>query len=114
MMNPKTFRLKHGMGLPMISPDSFKLALFMIRTHILGFPRMGAQRELKFALERHWRGEIDAAALEAVGAQLRERPWALQRDAGLDLVTVGDFAFYDQVANHIQLFGCEPARFGFT
>jgi 5-methyltetrahydropteroyltriglutamate--homocysteine methyltransferase len=86
----------------------------MIRTHTLGFPRMGAQRELKFALERHWRGEIDAAALEAVGARLRERHWALQRDAGLDLVTVGDFAFYDQVANHIQLFGCEPARFGFT
>ncbi|MEO5687880.1 MAG: 5-methyltetrahydropteroyltriglutamate--homocysteine S-methyltransferase [Burkholderiaceae bacterium] len=86
----------------------------MIRTHTLGFPRMGAQRELKFALERHWRGEIDAAALEAVGAQLRERHWALQRDAGLDFVTVGDFAFYDQVANHVQLFGCEPARFGFT
>jgi 5-methyltetrahydropteroyltriglutamate--homocysteine methyltransferase len=86
----------------------------MIRTHTLGFPRMGAQRELKFALERHWRGEIDAVALEAVGAQLRERHWALQRDAGLDVVTVGDFAFYDQVANHIQLFGCEPARFGFT
>ena len=98
----------------MISPDSFNSAFFMIRTHILGFPRMGAQRELKFALERHWRGEIDAAALEAVGAALRERHWALQREAGLDFVTVGDFAFYDQVANHIQLFGCEPARFGFT
>jgi 5-methyltetrahydropteroyltriglutamate--homocysteine methyltransferase len=75
---------------------------------------MGAQRELKFALERHWRGEIDAAALEAVGAQLRERHWALQREAGLDVVTVGDFAYYDQVANHVQLFGCEPARFGFS
>ena len=98
----------------MISTDSFNIDINMIRTHTLGFPRMGAQRELKFALERHWRGEIDAAALEAVGAQLRERHWALQRDAGLDVVTVGDFAFYDQVANHIQLFGCEPARFGFT
>jgi 5-methyltetrahydropteroyltriglutamate--homocysteine methyltransferase len=114
MMNPKKFRLNHGLTLSMMPQDSFKDALIMIRTHILGFPRMGAQRELKFALERHWRGEIDAAALEAVGAQLRERHWALQRDAGLDLVTVGDFAFYDQVANHIQLFGCEPARFGFT
>jgi 5-methyltetrahydropteroyltriglutamate--homocysteine methyltransferase len=98
----------------MISPSSFKFPFIMIRTHTLGFPRMGAQRELKFALERHWRGEIDAAALKAVGAQLRERHWALQRDAGLDVVTVGDFAFYDQVANHIQLFGCEPARFGFS
>ena len=86
----------------------------MIRTHTLGFPRMGAQRELKFALERHWRGEIDATALEQVGCGLRARHWALQRDSGLDFVTVGDFAFYDHVANHIQMFGCEPARFDFS
>jgi 5-methyltetrahydropteroyltriglutamate--homocysteine methyltransferase len=85
----------------------------MIRTHVLGFPRIGAQRELKFALERHWRGEIDAEELEATGRELRRRHWALQRAHGLDCVTVGDFAFYDQVLNHIQLFGCEPARFGF-
>jgi hypothetical protein len=45
--------------------------------------------------------------------ELRARHWALQRDAGLDFVTVGDFAYYDHVANHIQLLGCEPARFGF-
>ena len=113
MINAKTFRLNHTTFLPMIASFSFESCFIMIRTHTLGFPRMGAQRELKFALERHWRGEIDAAALEAAGAQLRARHWALQRDAGLDLVTVGDFAFYDQVANHIQLFGCEPARFGF-
>lgn len=86
----------------------------MIRTHTLGFPRMGAQRELKFALERHWRGEIDADALEATGRELRQRHWALQREAGLDVVSVGDFACYDHVANHIQMFGCEPARFGFS
>ncbi|MDR2678511.1 MAG: 5-methyltetrahydropteroyltriglutamate--homocysteine S-methyltransferase, partial [Zoogloeaceae bacterium] len=86
----------------------------MFRTHILGFPRIGAGRELKFALERHWRGENTLAELEEVGKTLRARHWALQRDAGLDFVTVGDFAFYDQVANHIQLLGCEPARFGFS
>ena len=84
-----------------------------IHTHVLGFPRVGAERELKFALERHWRGDATAAELEHVGRTLRARHWALQRDAGLDLVSVGDFAFYDQTANHIQLFGCEPARFGF-
>lgn len=74
---------------------------------------MGAQRELKFALEQHWRGEIGRDALEAVGRELRARHWQAQRDAGLDFVTVGDFAFYDHVANHIQLLGCEPARFDF-
>jgi 5-methyltetrahydropteroyltriglutamate--homocysteine methyltransferase len=85
-----------------------------IQTHIPGFPRIGAARELKFALERHWRGEQDEAQLESTGRELRARHWALQREAGLDFVTVGDFTFYDQVANHIQLLGCEPARYGFT
>lgn len=84
-----------------------------IHCHILGFPRIGAQRELKFALDGHSRGEVSEAALEDTGKQLRARHWALQREAGLDYVTVGDFAFYDQVANHIQLLGCEPARFQF-
>ena len=86
----------------------------MTTIHTLGFPRVGAQRELKFALEKHWRGEIPADDLEATGRELRARHWALQRKAGLDFVTVGDFAFYDHVANHIQLLGCEPARFGFS
>ncbi|MDN2673144.1 5-methyltetrahydropteroyltriglutamate--homocysteine S-methyltransferase [Janthinobacterium sp. SUN026] len=85
-----------------------------IRTHVLGFPRIGAARELKLALESHWRGELSEADLEATGRQLRARHWAQQRDAGLDYVTVGDFAFYDQVASHIQLLGCEPARFHFA
>ncbi|MBB3223871.1 5-methyltetrahydropteroyltriglutamate--homocysteine S-methyltransferase [Pseudoduganella umbonata] len=84
-----------------------------IYTHIPGYPRIGARRELKTALERHWRGELTSAELEDAGRVLRARQWARQRDAGLDFVTVGDFAFYDHVANHIQLFGCEPARFGF-
>ena len=86
----------------------------MTAIHTLGFPRMGAHRELKFALEQHWRGELDRPALEAVGADLRAQHWQAQRDAGLDFVTVGDFAFYDQVANHIQLLGCEPPRFDFA
>jgi 5-methyltetrahydropteroyltriglutamate--homocysteine methyltransferase len=86
----------------------------MILTHTLGFPRMGEHRELKFALEKFWKGDITAAQLEQTGRELRARHWALQRQHGLDFVTVGDFAFYDQVANHIQLLGCEPARFGFS
>ncbi|HWT54195.1 MAG TPA: 5-methyltetrahydropteroyltriglutamate--homocysteine S-methyltransferase [Rhodocyclaceae bacterium] len=86
----------------------------MIRTHTLGYPRIGLQRELKSALEKHWKGELDAAALQETGRTLRARHWEEQRAAGLDFVTVGDFAFYDHVANHIQWLGCEPARFAFT
>ena len=83
-----------------------------ITTHILGFPRIGARRELKTALEAFWRGETSAADLQNSAGALRQRHWAEQAAAGLDLVTVGDFALYDQVANHIALFGCQPARFG--
>lgn len=86
----------------------------MIKSHTLGFPRIGEQRELKFALERYWRGEITALELEDVGRELRARHWAIQRKAGLTLVTVGDFAFYDHIANHVQLLGCEPPRFEFS
>ncbi|MGV3742611.1 MAG: 5-methyltetrahydropteroyltriglutamate--homocysteine S-methyltransferase [Burkholderiaceae bacterium] len=85
-----------------------------IRTHLLGFPRIGRQRELKFALEQYWRGEISVDELASTGKALREAHWALQKAAGMDYVSVGDFAFYDHVANHIQLLGCEPDRFGFN
>lgn len=84
-----------------------------VLTHTLGFPRMGAQRALKFALESFWRGDSTEADLQATAAQLRQLHWQAQADAGLGFVTVGDFALYDHVANHIQLLGCEPARFGF-
>lgn len=82
--------------------------------HSLGFPRIGKHRELKFALEKFWHGETDAATLEATAKDLRAQHWAIQRKAGLDFVSVGDFAFYDQMLNHIQLLGCEPKRFQFT
>ncbi|GGC17902.1 5-methyltetrahydropteroyltriglutamate--homocysteine methyltransferase [Oxalicibacterium flavum] len=85
----------------------------MAKAHILGFPRIGAQRELKFAVESFWRGDIDVAALQQTGKTLRARHWAIQADAGLDLVTVGDFAWYDQVLNTLALLGAVPTRFGF-
>ena len=81
-----------------------------IRPHILGFRRIGAARELQLALESHWRCEMSEAALEATAQQLRARHRAQQRDTGLAYVTVGDFAFYDQMASHIQLLGCGLPR----
>lgn len=85
----------------------------MTQAHILGFPRVGAQRELKFATESFWRGELNAEQLEQVGRDLRARHWALQQQAGLDYVTVGDFAWYDQVLSTLALLGALPGRFGF-
>ncbi|MGV7244581.1 hypothetical protein, partial [Caballeronia sp. M23-90] len=67
----------------------------MVTTHNLGFPRIGAKRELKFGLESYWKGESSLEALKKLGAGLRRRHWENQAD--LDLAPVGDFAFYDQV-----------------
>lgn len=86
----------------------------MIKSHVLGFPRVGEQRELKFELERFWRGAIDEAQLLETGKALRQKHWQAQIDSGLDWVTVGDFSFYDLMADHIQLLGCEPTRFNFN
>ncbi|HWY25493.1 MAG TPA: 5-methyltetrahydropteroyltriglutamate--homocysteine S-methyltransferase, partial [Nevskia sp.] len=84
----------------------------MTTTHVLGFPRIGARRELKNALESHWKGHTQEDTLRAIGHALRQRHWREQREAGLDYVTVGDFAWYDQVHNHSALFGAMPPRFG--
>ncbi|HEY7445296.1 MAG TPA: 5-methyltetrahydropteroyltriglutamate--homocysteine S-methyltransferase [Vicinamibacterales bacterium] len=85
----------------------------MSTAHILGFPRIGARRELKVALEAFWRHEIPQDRLLAVGRELRTLHWQWQRDAGLDLVTVGDFAWYDSVLDLTAHLGCVPDRFGF-
>ncbi|MCX7070023.1 MAG: 5-methyltetrahydropteroyltriglutamate--homocysteine S-methyltransferase [Gammaproteobacteria bacterium] len=85
----------------------------MTVAHILGFPRIGARRELKTAVEAHWKGSLPAASLQQAAADLRARHWAQQRAAGLDYVTVGDFAFYDHLHNATALFSAAPDRFGF-
>lgn len=80
----------------------------MATTHNLGFPRIGAQRELKFAQERYWRGEIDQAELLKTGHHLRALNW--QRQSSLDYLPVGDFSFYDQVLDMSFTLGNIPSR----
>ncbi|NYS79003.1 MULTISPECIES: 5-methyltetrahydropteroyltriglutamate--homocysteine S-methyltransferase [Halomonadaceae] len=83
----------------------------MTVSHILGYPRIGAQRELKKATEAYWKGESTRSELERTGRELRLRHWQAQQDAGLDFVSVGDFAFYDQVLNVSVALGAVPTRF---
>ncbi|WP_276486884.1 5-methyltetrahydropteroyltriglutamate--homocysteine S-methyltransferase [Ectopseudomonas mendocina] len=83
----------------------------MALSHSLGFPRIGRDRELKKALEAHWQGELDEAGLRAVGQRLRAEHWQLQKEAGIDLLPVGDFAWYDQVLGHSLTLGVIPERF---
>lgn len=83
----------------------------MTKLHTLGFPRIGAHRELKFALERYWRAEIDSAALQAEAATRRSENWKQQADAGFDFVTVNDFSLYDQILDHAVMFNLVADRF---
>lgn len=76
--------------------------------HNLGFPRIGARRELKRALESYWQGRATRDELKATGAQLRQRHWVHQID--LDLVPVGDFAYYDHVLDMSFTLGHLPER----
>ncbi|MGE8603935.1 5-methyltetrahydropteroyltriglutamate--homocysteine S-methyltransferase [Bordetella trematum] len=80
--------------------------------HNMGFPRIGAQRELKRAVEAYWAGKQSADALLETGRQLRAAHWQRQAASGLKFVPVGDFAWYDHILEWSTLLGAVPARFG--
>lgn len=80
----------------------------MVTTHNLGFPRIGAKRELKFALEAYWKGQSSLETLKQVGKDLRQGNWSLQ--SNLNFAPVGDFAFYDQVLDMSFTLGNLPTR----
>lgn len=79
--------------------------------HILGFPRIGAHRELKKALEAYWHGDISTSQLLSAGQELKERHWRIQHNAGLSYVSTGDFSFYDHVLDTTAMLGAIPERF---
>lgn len=85
----------------------------MTTFHSLGFSRVGAQRELKFALEAYWSGKGSLDTLLETGRELRRKHWALQAGAAQRaMVPVGDFAWYDHILEWTTLLGVVPARFG--
>lgn len=85
----------------------------MTTLHTLGFPRVGAKRELKFAQERYWRKELAEQDLLDVAKALRQKNWQHQAEANADFVTVGDFTFYDHILDLQVATGAIPTRFGF-
>lgn len=76
-----------------------------------GFPRIGLKRELKRALEAHWRGETPAETLLDTARTLRARHWRLARDAGSDVLPCNDFSLYDHVLDTAVLFDAIPDRY---
>ena len=82
-----------------------------MKTSVVGFPRIGRMRELKFACENYFRHEISAAELNQTALDLRLAHWTTQRDAGIDLIPSNDFSFYDTTLDTAVLFGLVPERY---
>jgi 5-methyltetrahydropteroyltriglutamate--homocysteine methyltransferase len=82
--------------------------------HTLGYPRIGAKRELKKATEAYWQGKLSRAELEETGRNLRKQNWLTQKEAGIDLIPSNDFSFYDQMLDLTCLVGNVPSRFGWS
>ena len=81
---------------------------------IPGYPRIGKHRELKRALEGYWAGKIGKPSCKQTASAIRQANWDAQRAAGLDLMPVNDFSFYDQVLDTAALVGAVPERYGWT
>lgn len=82
-----------------------------MKTSVVGFPRIGRLRELKFACEKYFRSELPAAQLDQTARELRLAHWTMQRDAGIDMIPSNDFSFYDTTLDTAVLFGLVPQRY---
>jgi 5-methyltetrahydropteroyltriglutamate--homocysteine methyltransferase len=85
-----------------------------ILTHNLGYPRMGALRQLKKSLEAYWQGKETEADLQRTASGLRRMHWGGQKEAGIDLIPSNDFSFYDHVLDTTAMVGAVPERFGWN
>lgn len=83
----------------------------MVQSSVLGFPRIGGQRELKKVTESYWNGKVTVEDLLAKGKELRQHNWKLQQDAGVDIIASNDFSYYDQVLDLSLLFNVIPDRY---
>ena len=82
-----------------------------MKTTIIGYPRIGGLRELKFASEKYFRGEITAEELEAAAKDIRLNNLKLQKESGLSAIPSNDFSFYDGVLDTAFLLGAVPERY---
>lgn len=83
----------------------------MVKSAVLGFPRIGPNRELKKITEAYWAGKVTVDELFKVGKEIRESNWKLQQAAGVDIIPSNDFSFYDQVLDLSLLFNAIPERY---
>ncbi len=86
----------------------------MTKSANLGFPRIGADRELKKTVEAFWKGNVSEKELLATAAELRKVHWNLQHNAGIDYIPSNDFSLYDLMLDTTAMLGAVPGRYGFS
>lgn len=82
-----------------------------MQTSVIGFPRIGTLRELKFASEKYFRKEIEAEELQQIAETLRKTHWRIQKEAGIDYISSKDFSFYDMTLDTAVLLNIIPKRY---
>ncbi|HHS92722.1 MAG TPA: 5-methyltetrahydropteroyltriglutamate--homocysteine S-methyltransferase, partial [Campylobacterales bacterium] len=83
----------------------------MSKNYIVGFPRIGEQRELKKALEAYWSGKSALEEVNRVASELKKRHWLYQKDAGVEYISSNDFSLYDTMLDTAVMLGAIPKRF---
>ena len=82
-----------------------------MQTSVIGFPRIGTLRELKFASEKYFRGEISSQELLDTAKNLRKIHWTTQKNEGIDFIPSNDFSFYDTLLDTAAALGIVPRRY---
>lgn len=83
----------------------------MSKNYVIGFPRIGEQRELKKVLESFWAKKTDFSEVKKVAGELKKRHWEYQRDAGIEFISSNDFSLYDNMLDTSIMLGAIPKRF---
>uniref|UniRef100_A0A2P2LBI0 Cobalamin-independent methionine synthase MetE N-terminal domain-containing protein n=1 Tax=Rhizophora mucronata TaxID=61149 RepID=A0A2P2LBI0_RHIMU len=97
-----------------LRPNSRTYSVRAMASHIVGYPRMGPKRELKFALEAFWDNKSSAEELQKVAANLRSSIWKQMADAGIKYIPSNTFSYYDQVLDTTAMLGAVPERYGWN
>lgn len=82
-----------------------------MQNSVIGFPRVGKLRELKFATEKYFNNEISKEELENIGKDLRKEHWTFQKDEGIDYISSNDFSFYDSMLDTAVLLNVIPSKY---
>ncbi len=82
-----------------------------MKTSVIGYPRIGTLRELKFAVEKYLKKELTKEELQAIASKLREEHWKAQKNNGIDFITSNDFSFYDNLLDTAVLLNIVPNRY---